>query len=325
MGAPFPDNTLSIGSTPLVRLNRMVPPGTRVLAKIEGRNPAFSVKDRIGAAMVSDAQERGLLTPGKALLEASSGNTGIALAFVAAARGIALTLTMPETMSLERRKVLAMFGANLILTPGSLGMRGAIARAEAILADAPDRYFMTKQFSNPANPDIHARTTGREIWEDTDGNVDILVAGVGTGGTLTGISRFFEHTQNKALHSVAVEPLSSQVIGPALASTPPMPGGHAIQGIGPGFIPQNLDLALVDQVETVSNEEAARFTLRLIREEGILCGISSGAAAAVACRLAARPEFSGKTLVVVLPDAGERYLSSVLFADVMTGDTGESF
>ncbi len=325
MRSVFADNSLSIGSTPLIRLNRVVPPGAKVLAKVEGRNPAFSVKDRIGAAMVWDAQERGVLTPGKELIEATSGNTGIALAFVAAARGIPVTLTMPETMSLERRKVLSAFGATLILTPGSQGMNGAIARAEAMVAKDPDHYYMAGQFTNPINPDIHARTTGREIWEDTNGEVDVLVAGVGTGGTISGISRFFEHVQGKALHSVAVEPVESQVIGPTLAGTPPEPGRHVIQGIGAGFVPANLDLALVDQVETVSNEEAIRFTLRLVREEGILCGMSSGAAAAVACRLAARPEFAGKSIVVILPDAGERYLSSVLFADVVTPDTIEPF
>lgn len=325
MRAVFDDNSLSIGRTPLVRLNRVIPPGARILAKIEGRNPAYSVKDRIGAAMVWDAQERGLLAPGKELIEATSGNTGIALAFVAAARGIPVTLTMPETMSLERRKVLTAFGANLVLTPGAQGMTGAIARAEAIMAQDPDRYFMPGQFTNPVNPDIHMRTTGREIWEDTDGEVDVLVAGVGTGGTLTGISRFFERVQGKPLHSVAVEPADSQVIGPALAGAPARPGRHVIQGIGAGFVPANLELALVDQVETVTNEEAIQFTLRLVREEGILCGISSGAAVAVACRLAARPEFAGKAFVVVLPDAGERYLSSVLFADVTPPDAVEPF
>ncbi|MGE0081465.1 MAG: cysteine synthase A [Thiohalomonadaceae bacterium] len=325
MRSVFDDNSLSIGSTPLVRLNRVVPPGARILAKIEGRNPAFSVKDRIGAAMVWDAQERGLLSPGKELIEATSGNTGIALAFVAAARGIPVTLTMPETMSLERRKVLSAFGATLILTPGAKGMAGAIARAEAIMAQDPDRYFMPGQFTNPVNPEIHVRTTGREIWEATDGNVDVLVAGVGTGGTITGISRYFEQIQGKPLHSVAVEPADSQVIGPTLAGKPPMPGRHVIQGIGAGFVPPNLDLTLVDQVETATNEEAIRFTLRLVREEGILCGMSSGAAAAVACRLAARPQFAGKSFVVILPDAGERYLSSVLFADITPPDAVEPF
>lgn len=325
MRSVFDDNSLSIGRTPLVRLNRVAPPGARILAKIEGRNPAYSVKDRIGAAMVWDAQERGLLSPGKELIEATSGNTGIALAFVAAARGIPVTLTMPETMSLERRKVLTAFGANLVLTPGTQGMAGAIARAEAIMAKEPDRYFMASQFTNPVNPDIHMRTTGREIWEDTDGEVDVLVAGVGTGGTITGVSRFFERVQGKPLHSVAVEPADSQVIGPTLAGTAAKPGRHVIQGIGAGFVPANLELALVDQVETVANEEAIQFTLRLVREEGILCGISSGAAAAVACRLAVRPEFAGKSFVVILPDAGERYLSSVLFADVSPPDAVEPF
>ncbi|MCL4759433.1 MAG: cysteine synthase A [Rhodocyclaceae bacterium] len=310
----YADNAESIGRTPLVRLHRILDgaPAT-VLAKIEGRNPAYSVKCRIGAAMVWDAEKRGLLGPGKELVEPTSGNTGIALAFVAAARGIPLTLTMPETMSIERRKLLLAYGAKLVLTEGAKGMSGAIAKAEEIVASDPQRYVLLQQFRNPANPAIHETTTGPEIWEDTDGKVDILVSGVGTGGTITGISRYFEVLRNQALHSVAVEPTASPVIGQKLAGEPLKPSPHKIQGIGAGFVPEVLDLSLIDAVEAVSNEDAVLYARRLAREEGILSGISSGAAAAVAARLAARPENAGKTLVVILPDSGERYLSSVLF------------
>jgi cysteine synthase A len=313
----FEDNSRSIGRTPLVELHRVVAgAGARVLAKIEGRNPAYSVKCRIGAAMVWDAEQRGLLGPGKEIVEPTSGNTGIALAFVAAARGYPITLTMPETMSVERRKVLAAFGARLILTEGAQGMKGAIARAQEIAAGDPARYFLPQQFENPANPAIHERTTGPEIWQDTDGAVDILVAGVGTGGTISGISRYFERTRGRPLHSVAVEPAESPVIAQTLAGQPPVPGPHKIQGIGAGFVPATLDLSIVDQVEAVTGAEAIAFARRLAREEGILAGISCGAAAAVAARLAHRPEHAGKTIVVILPDAGERYLSGPLFEGV---------
>ena len=310
----FADNALSIGRTPLVRLNRITD-GSKatVLAKIEGRNPAYSVKCRIGAAMVADAERRGLLGPGKELVEPTSGNTGIALAFVAAARGIPLTLTMPETMSIERRKLLVAYGAKLVLTEGAKGMNGAIAKAEEIAATDPNRYVLLQQFKNPANPEVHATTTGPEIWNDTDGNVDILVSGVGTGGTITGISRYFKKTRGKAIQSVAVEPTASPVLTQTRSGEPIKPGPHKIQGIGAGFVPQVLDLSLVDTVEQVSNEEAIEFARRLAREEGILSGISCGAAAAVAVRLAKRPENQSKTIVVVLPDSGERYLSSALF------------
>jgi cysteine synthase A len=310
----YADNSLSIGHTPLVKLNRVVEAGgATVLAKIEGRNPAYSVKCRIGASMIWDAEERGLLTPGKEILEPTSGNTGIALAFVGAARGYKVTLTMPETMSLERRKVLKVFGANLVLTDGSKGMNGAIAAAEKMLAEDPDRYVLLQQFQNPANPEIHFRTTGPEIWNDTDGEVDVFIAGVGTGGTITGVSRYLKHTKNKAVVSVAVEPVHSPVIGQTMQHQPLKPGPHKIQGIGAGFVPKNLDLSLIDRVETVTNEESIEMSRRLAREEGILCGISCGAAAAVAARLAKEPEMKGKTIVVVLPDAGERYLTSILF------------
>ncbi len=312
----FDDNALSIGRTPLVRLNRLVTGGATVLAKIEGRNPAYSVKCRIGAAMIWDAEKKGLLGPGKELIEPTSGNTGIALAFVAAARGYRLTLTMPETMSLERRKVLAAFGANLVLTEGPLGMKGAIAKAEEIRAGDPERYVLLQQFKNPANPDIHSRTTGPEIWEDTNGAVDVLVSGVGTGGTITGVSRYIKCVRGGKLLSIAVEPAASQVISQALRGEPLKPGAHKIQGLGAGFIPDTLDLKMVDRVETVSNEEAIETARRLAREEGILSGISSGAAAAVAARIARQPEMAGKTIVTVLPDSGERYLSSVLFEDL---------
>lgn len=315
--AIFTDNSLSIGRTPLVQLNRVLDnPVATVLAKIEGRNPAYSVKCRIGAAMIWDAEKRGLLRPGKEIVEPTSGNTGIALAFVAAARGIPLTLTMPETMSVERRKLLVAYGAKLVLTEGAKGMKGAIAKAEEIVASDPDRYVLLQQFKNPANPAIHETTTGPEIWEDTAGKIDILVSGVGTGGTLTGVSRFIKHTQGKAITTVAVEPVASPVISQTLAGEEPKPSPHKIQGIGAGFVPDNLDLSLVDAVEQVSNEEAIDYARRLAREEGILAGISCGAATAVAARLASRPENAGKTIVVILPDSGERYLSSVLFEGV---------
>ncbi len=318
MSRVYTDNSLSIGRTPLVRLNRVgADGGATILAKIEGRNPAYSVKCRIGASMIWDAEEKGLLGPGKELIEPTSGNTGIALAFVAAARGIPITLTMPETMSLERRKVLKALGANLILTPGPKGMGGAIAEAESIAASDPDRYFLPHQFKNPANPAIHLKTTGPEIWDDTDGNVDVFISGVGTGGTITGVSRYFKEVRGKQIISVAVEPDDSPVITQQLAGETLQPGPHKIQGIGAGFIPDNLDLKLVDRVEQVSNDEAIDYARRLAKEEGILAGISCGAAAAVAARLAAQPEFAGKTIVVILPDSGERYLTSVLYEGIV--------
>jgi len=308
----FDDNSLSIGRTPLVRLTRLSN-GANVLAKIEGRNPAYSVKCRIGAAMVWDAEKKGILGPGKELIEPTSGNTGIALAFVAASRGYPITLTMPETMSLERRKVLAAFGAKLILTEGPLGMKGAIAKADEIRASDPNHYILLQQFKNPANPEIHYRTTGPEIWEDTNGQIDVLVSGVGTGGTITGVSRYIKCDRGRQITSVAVEPTNSPVITQTLAGAPLKPGPHKIQGLGAGFIPDTLDLKMVDRVEQVTNEESIETARRLAKEEGILSGISSGAAAAAAVRLASQPEFAGKTFVVILPDSGERYLSSVLF------------
>jgi len=313
----YEDNSRSIGRTPLVRLNR-VTDGAKatVLAKIEGRNPAYSVKCRIGAAMIWDAERRGLLGQGKELVEPTSGNTGIALAFVAAARGIPLTLTMPETMSLERRKLLVAYGAKLVLTEGAKGMKGAVAKAEEIAASDPDRYVLLQQFKNPANPAIHEDTTGPEIWKDTDGAVDVFVSGVGTGGTITGVSRYIKLTQGKPIISVAVEPSASPTLTQYRAGEPLQPGPHKIQGIGAGFVPDVLDLSLVDVVEQVSNDEAILFARRLAHEEGILSGISCGAATAVAVRLAKRPENTGKTIVVVLPDSGERYLSSILFEGV---------
>ena len=316
MATIYTDNSLSIGRTPLVRLNRVTPGGATVLAKVEGRNPAYSVKCRIGASMIWDAEQKGLLGPGKEIVEPTSGNTGIALAFVAAARGIPVTLTMPETMSLERRKVLKAFGANLVLTPGAKGMSGAVAEAEQMAAADPDRYVLLHQFKNPANPAIHEQTTGPEIWEDTAGQIDVLISGVGTGGTLTGISRYLKHTRGKQILSVAVEPADSPVISQRLAGQSLQPGPHKIQGIGAGFIPDTLDLSLVDRVELVSNDEALDYARRLAKEEGLLSGISCGAATAVAAHLAALPEFAGKTIVVILPDAGERYLSSVLFEHI---------
>ncbi|MBI2381013.1 MAG: cysteine synthase A [Gammaproteobacteria bacterium] len=309
----YTDNSLTIGQTPLVRLNRIG--NGNIYAKLESRNPANSVKCRIGAAMIWDAEKRGILGPGKELIEPTSGNTGIALAFVAAARGIPLTLTMPTTMSLERRKLLKALGAKLILTDGSLGMKGAIAKAHEIAASS-DKYVLLQQFENPANPAIHEQTTGPEIWADTAGNIDILVSGVGTGGTITGVSRYIKKTQGHALLSVAVEPEASPVITQTLAGEEVKPAPHKIQGIGAGFVPANLDLSLVDRVERVGNEESVNFARRLMQEEGILAGISCGAAVAVAARLNALPEYAEKRIVVVLPDSGERYLSSILFDGV---------
>jgi len=310
----YADNSLSIGRTPLVRLNRIAKgaPAT-LLAKIEGRNPAYSVKCRIGASMIWDAEKRGILKPGKELIEPTSGNTGIALAFVAAARGYPITLAMPETMSLERRKVLKALGAKLILTSGAEGMNAAIKRCEEMVATDPDRYIMLHQFKNPANPDIHFKTTGPEIWEDTEGAIDVLISGVGTGGTITGVSRFIKQQMGKKIVSVAVEPTTSAVMTQTLNHQPLRPGPHAIQGIGAGFIPDTLDLSVVDRVELVTSEESIEMARRLAKEEGILSGISCGAATAAALRLAHLPEFKGKTFVVILPDAAERYLSSPLF------------
>ena len=313
----FQDNSLSIGRTPLVKLNR-VTAGARatILAKIEGRNPAYSVKDRIGAAMIWDAEKRGVLGPGKELIEPTSGNTGIALAFVAAARGYPITLIMPETFSVERRRILRAFGASLILTDGSAGMQGSISKAEEMVASDPGRYILLQQFQNPANPEIHFKTTGPEIWEDTEGAVDVLVAGVGTGGTITGISRYLKNVQKKRILSVAVEPVASPVISQSLQHAPLKPGPHKIQGIGAGFIPGTLDLGVVDRVELVTNEDSIEMARRLAREEGILSGISCGAAAAAAVRIAQEPEMAGKTIVVILPDSGERYLSTALFEGI---------
>ena len=310
----FEDNAQSIGNTPLIKLNRITDgAGATVLAKIEGRNPAYSVKCRIGAAMIWDAEQRGLLGPGKEIVEPTSGNTGIALAFVAAARGIPLTLTMPETMSIERRKLLVAYGAKLVLTEGAKGMGGAIAKAEEIAASDPARYVLLQQFKNPANPAIHEKTTGPEIWDATDGNVDIFVAGVGTGGTITGVSRYLKNTRGKQVLTVAVEPAASPVLSQKRAGEELKPAPHKIQGIGAGFVPDTLDLSVVDDIAQVSNEEAVLYAQRLAREEGILAGISCGAATAAAVRYAKRPENAGKTIVVILPDSGERYLSSILF------------
>ena len=316
----FEDNTKSIGHTPLVRINRLGNDvGATILAKIEGRNPAYSVKCRIGSAMVWDAEERGALKPGMSIVEATSGNTGIALAFAAAARGYGCVLTMPETMTMERRKVLVAFGAKLVLTPGAKGMKGAIAKAEELASADPDKYLLMKQFENPANPAIHEKTTGPEIWDDTDGKVDVFVSGVGTGGTLTGVSRYIKQTRGKKILTVAVEPTHSPVIAQTLAGQPLAPSPHKIQGIGAGFIPKNLDLSMIDRVEQVTNEESIDMARRLAREEGILCGISCGAAMTAALRLAREPAQKGKTIVVVLPDAGERYLSGALFDGLFEG------
>ena len=310
----YDDNSFSIGHTPLVRLNR-VPGGAKAIlvVKVEGRNPAASVKCRIGASMIWDAEKRGILKPGKELIEPTSGNTGIALAFVAAARGYSVTLTMPETMSLERRKLLRVLGANLVLTPGPEGMAGAISKAEEIVASDPRHYVLLQQFKNPANPEIHFRTTGPEIWEDTDGSIDVFVSGIGTGGTITGVSRYIKKEKGKRILSVGVEPSASPVIAQHLAGQPLKPGPHKIQGLGAGFIPDTLDLSVVDRVEPVTNEEAFEMARRLSKEEGIPAGISGGAAVAVAVRLGKQPEFAGKTMVVLLPDAAERYLSTALF------------
>jgi len=317
MSKIYEDNSLTIGHTPLVRLKR-VTSGANVFAKIESRNPSFSVKCRLGAALIWDAEKKGLLGPGKEIIEPTSGNTGIALAFVAASRGYALTLTMPATMSLERRKLLKALGANLVLTEGAKGMKGAIEKAKEILASDPDKYVFLQQFENPANPQIHFDTTGPEIWNDTDGNIDIFVAGVGTGGTITGVSRYIKHEKKHPLISVAVEPVDSPVITQARAGQEIKPGPHKIQGIGAGFIPGNLDLSIIDAVETVSNDEAIAMAHRLMKEEGILAGISSGAAVVAAKRLAELPENAGKNIVVIIPSSTERYLSSALFADFFT-------
>ncbi|MDR1856951.1 MAG: cysteine synthase A [Desulfovibrio sp.] len=316
MPKTFDDNPSSIGNTPLVRLNKISGPKATILAKIEGRNPSYSSKDRIGAAMIWDAEKRGLLKPGMTIVEPTSGNTGISLAFVAAARGYGLTLTMPATMSVERRKVAAMLGANIILTPNEEGMTGAIRAAEELAGSEPGRFYIPQQFTNPANPAIHEKTTGPEIWNDTGGVVDALVAGIGTGGTLTGIARYFKRRRRRQVTCVAVEPLSSPVLTQHLAGKPLAPGHHLIQGLGAGFIPKTLDVSLVDRVITASNEESVEYAVRLAREEGILAGISSGAAMAAADRLSREPAFEGKTIVVILPDAGERYLSTPLYKDV---------
>jgi cysteine synthase A len=313
----FADNSLSIGRTPLVRLNRITngAPVT-LLAKIEGRGPAYSVKDRIGASMIWDAEKRGILKAGKELIEPTSGNTGIALAFVAAARGYPITLTMPETMSLERRKVLKAFGAKLVLTEGTKGMAGSISKAEEIVASDPNRYVLLQQFKNPANPRIHFETTGPEIWNDTDGAIDVLVSGIGTGGTISGVSRYIKNEKGKKILSVGVEPTNSPVITQTLNKQPLKPGPHKIQGIGAGFIPDTLDLSMVDRIELVSNEESIDVARRLSKEEGILSGISCGAAVAIALRLAREEQFKNKTMVVVLPDSGERYLTTALYEDL---------
>jgi cysteine synthase A len=313
----YKDNSLSIGRTPLVKLNRVTEGAhATILAKIEGRNPAYSVKDRIGAAMIWDAEKRGVLKAGKELIEPTSGNTGIALAFVAAARGYAITLIMPDTFSIERRRILKAFGANLILTEGSAGMQGSISKAEQLVASDPERYLLLQQFQNPANPEIHFKTTGPEIWDDTEGAIDVLVSGVGTGGTISGISRFIKTVQKKKILSIAVEPVGSPVITQKLKGQALKPGPHKIQGIGAGFIPGTLDLAMVDRVELVTNEESIEMARRLAKEEGILAGISCGAAVAAAVRIAREPEMKGKTLVTILPDSGERYLSTPLFEGV---------
>lgn len=312
------DNTLSIGNSPLVKLNRVT--GGNVFAKIESRNPSFSVKDRIGANMIWDAEKSGRLTKGKELIEATSGNTGIALAFVAASKGYKLTLTMPSTMSLERRQLLKALGANLVLTEGPKGMGGAIAKAQEIVASDPEKYVLLQQFENPANPQIHFETTGPEIWEATDGNIDVFIAGVGTGGTITGVSRYIKQEKGKNIESIAVEPVDSPVISQKLKGDELKPGPHKIQGIGAGFIPGNLDLSVIDRAESVSNEEAIAMSHRLMKEEGILAGISSGAAVVVAKRLAETPEYADKNIVVILPSSAERYLSTALFSDVFSDD-----
>jgi cysteine synthase A len=314
----FADNSLSIGRTPLIRLNRITNgAAVTLLAKVEGRNPAYSVKDRIGASMIWDAEKRGILKQGKELIEPTSGNTGIALAFVAAARGYPITLTMPETMSIERRKVLKAFGAKLVLTEGSKGMDGSISKAEEIVASDPNRYVLLQQFKNPANPRIHFETTGPEIWNDTEGAIDVLVSGIGTGGTISGVSRYIKNEKGKKILSVGVEPTTSPVITQTLNKQPLKPGPHKIQGIGAGFIPGTLDLSMVDRVELVSNEESIEVARRLAKEEGILCGISCGAAVAIALRLTREEQFKNKTMVVILPDSGERYLTTALFEEML--------
>jgi cysteine synthase A len=313
----YSDNLDAVGRTPLVRLNRICgKTDAIVLAKIEGRNPAYSVKDRIGVSMIEDAENRGLINERVEIIEPTSGNTGIALAYVCALKGYPLTLTMPETMSIERRKVLKIFGADLVLTEGTKGMKGAVEKAEEMVASDPKRYFMPQQFKNPANPRVHEQTTGPEIWEDTRGAIDILVSGVGTGGTITGVSRFIKNTKGKKIHSVAVEPAESPVIKQTIEGKDLIPGPHKIQGIGAGFIPDILDLEMIDEVLPVSSEESMEYARRLAREEGLLSGISSGAAVLAATRLAQRDEFQGKTIVVILPSAGERYLSSALFEGI---------
>ncbi|BBG59370.1 Cysteine synthase A [Providencia rustigianii] len=315
MSKIYEDNSLTIGNTPLVRLKHFG--NGNILAKVESRNPSFSVKCRVGASMIWDAEKKGILTKDKELVEPTSGNTGIALAYVAAARGYKLTLTMPETMSVERRKLLKALGANLVLTEGAKGMKGAIAKAEEIISSNPDKYLLLQQFNNPANPEIHEKTTGPEIWQDTDGKVDVVVSGVGTGGTITGIARYLKNTQGKKdVVMVAVEPITSPVISQALAGDEIKPGPHKIQGIGAGFIPGNLDLSLVDKVVQISDDEAIQTARELMEKEGILAGISSGAAIAAAAKLAAQPEYQGKNIVVILPSSGERYLSTALFADI---------
>ncbi|GHA47179.1 cysteine synthase A [Photobacterium aphoticum] len=316
MSKIYEDNSLTIGNTPLVRLNR-VSKGN-VLAKVEARNPSFSVKCRIGANMIWDAEKKGILKEGVELVEPTSGNTGVALAFVAAARGYKLTLTMPESMSLERRKLLKALGANLVLTEAPKGMKGAIEKAEEIVASAPDKYLLLQQFNNPANPEIHEKTTGPEVWDATDGDIDVFVSGVGTGGTLTGVSRYIKRTKGKAITTVAVEPTESPVITQALNGDEIKPAPHKIQGIGAGFIPGNLELELIDEVQQVSSDDAIDMARRLMEEEGILAGISSGAAVVAANRIAERPEFAGKNIVVILPSSGERYLSTALFAGIFT-------
>jgi cysteine synthase A len=318
MAQLYDDNSLSIGNTPLIKLNRVCGNNATVYAKTEGRNPAYSVKCRIGANMIWDAEKRGVLKPGMEIVEPTSGNTGIALAFVAAARGYPITLTMPASMSLERRKVLKALGATLVLTEPAKGMKGAVDKAAEIAASAPDKYFLPQQFENPANPDIHEKTTGPEIWRDTDGKIDIFIAGVGTGGTITGVSRYIKKTQGKAIQSIAVEPAASPLITQTRAGQPLAPAPHKIQGLGANFVPANLDLAVLDGVETVSNEDAIEYARRLMREEGILAGISGGAAACAVARVAARPENKGKIIVTVLPDSGERYLSTALFEGMFT-------
>lgn len=314
----FTDNAQSIGNTPLIQLNKLTVRGVTILVKTEGRNPGYSVKCRVGANLIWDAESAGKLKEGITIVEPTSGNTGIALAFVAAARGYKLILTMPSSMSLERRQILKALGAELVLTEPAKGMKGAIEKANEIVASDPDKYFMPQQFDNPANPAIHEKTTGPEIWNDTNGNIDIFVAGVGTGGTITGVSRYIKNTQKKPILTVAVEPATSPVISQTLQGQEVKPAPHKIQGIGAGFVPKNLDLSLVDKVIQVTDDEAKHTALRLMQEEGILCGISSGAALAAALKLAEQPENQGKTIVVILPDSAERYLSSMLFTDLFT-------